>query len=59
MSISASSASDVPGTARLPVGSAPPPEFEDVITWAAWLYYVDELTQSDVAIDASDTRFRS
>ncbi|KQT85265.1 AsnC family transcriptional regulator [Aurantimonas sp. Leaf443] len=27
----------------------PPPEFEDVVTWAAWLYYVDELTQSDVA----------
>ncbi|MGR3766594.1 sugar-binding transcriptional regulator [Pseudooceanicola nanhaiensis] len=29
--------------------STPPPEFNDVITWAAWLYYVDELTQAEVA----------
>lgn len=27
----------------------PPPEFDDVVTWAAWLYYVDELTQAEVA----------
>ncbi|KKN61798.1 hypothetical protein LCGC14_0518260 [marine sediment metagenome] len=27
----------------------PPPEFDDVVTWAAWLYYVDELTQAAVA----------
>ncbi len=26
-----------------------PCEFSDILTWAAWLYYVDELTQSDVA----------
>jgi len=28
---------------------AVPAEFPDVLTWAAWLYFVDELTQSDVA----------
>jgi DNA-binding transcriptional regulator LsrR (DeoR family) len=26
-----------------------PAEFDDLIAWAAWLYYVDELTQNDVA----------
>ena len=32
---------------RAPGG--PPPEFADVVTWAAWLYYVDDLTQAEVA----------
>ena len=27
----------------------PPAQFMDVVTWAAWLYYVDELTQAEVA----------
>lgn len=27
----------------------PPMELSDEVVWAAWLYYVDELTQSDVA----------
>lgn len=27
----------------------PPMELDDDVVWAAWLYYVDELTQSDVA----------
>ena len=26
-----------------------PPEFPDVVTWAAWLYYIDQMTQIDVA----------
>ncbi|MGB5869954.1 MAG: sugar-binding transcriptional regulator [Albidovulum sp.] len=26
-----------------------PREFPDILTWAAWLYFVDELTQSEVA----------
>ncbi len=26
-----------------------PSEFPDAVTWAAWLYYVDEMTQSEVA----------
>ena len=26
-----------------------PPEFPDVVTWAAWLYYIDQMTQTDVA----------
>ena len=26
-----------------------PPEFADVVTWAAWLYYIDQMTQIDVA----------
>lgn len=34
-------------TARSP---AVPAEFDDIVTWAAWLYYVDELTQSDIAV---------
>ena len=32
---------------------AVPPEFDDLIAWAAWLYYVDELTQNEIA-DALD-----
>lgn len=27
----------------------PPPEFDSAVAWAAWLYYVDGLNQSDVA----------
>jgi DNA-binding transcriptional regulator LsrR (DeoR family) len=26
-----------------------PAEFEDAIVWAAWMYYVDELTQNEIA----------
>lgn len=26
-----------------------PPEFDDAVAWAAWLYYVDQMNQSDVA----------
>lgn len=26
-----------------------PTEFEDAVTWAAWLYYADEMTQSEIA----------
>lgn len=26
-----------------------PAEFDDAVVWAAWLYYVDELTQSEIA----------
>ncbi|MBO0662919.1 sugar-binding transcriptional regulator [Jiella sp. MQZ9-1] len=29
--------------------AAPPPEFDDVVVWAAWLYYVDEMTQAEIA----------
>jgi DNA-binding transcriptional regulator LsrR (DeoR family) len=29
--------------------TAVPSEFPDILTWAAWLYFVDELTQSEVA----------
>ena len=29
--------------------SALPPEFDSAVAWAAWLYYVDQLNQSDVA----------
>jgi DNA-binding transcriptional regulator LsrR (DeoR family) len=32
-----------------PAPPAPPLEFDDLLTFAAWLYYVDGLTQSDVA----------
>lgn len=33
-----------------PPAAAPMPlEFDDAVTWAAWLYYVDQLTQSAVA----------
>lgn len=27
----------------------PPTEFDDAVVWAAWLYYADQLTQSEVA----------
>lgn len=30
-------------------GKSLPPEFDDGVVWAAWLYYVDQLTQSDIA----------
>ena len=34
-------------------GDAPridrPPEFDDVVGWVAWLYYADQLTQSEIA----------
>ncbi|MGL6208453.1 MAG: sugar-binding domain-containing protein, partial [Paracoccaceae bacterium] len=26
-----------------------PTEFDDAVAWAAWLYYADQLTQSDIA----------
>jgi len=26
-----------------------PTEFDDAVTWAAWLYYADEMTQSEIA----------
>jgi DNA-binding transcriptional regulator LsrR (DeoR family) len=26
-----------------------PPEFEDALVWVAWLYYADQLTQSEIA----------
>ncbi len=26
-----------------------PPEFDDAVMWAAWLYYADQMTQSDIA----------
>ena len=29
--------------------TALPTEFDDIIVWAAWLYYADQLTQSDIA----------
>ncbi|TAM96641.1 MAG: sugar-binding transcriptional regulator, partial [Rhizobiaceae bacterium] len=28
---------------------AVPAEFDDATVWAAWMYYVDELTQSEIA----------
>ncbi|MGA1598079.1 MAG: sugar-binding transcriptional regulator [bacterium] len=34
----------------------PPPEFQDVIVWAAWLYYVDQMTQSEVARELGVSR---
>lgn len=36
--------------------SEAPPEFQDVITWSAWLYYVDQMTQSDVAKELGVSR---
>ncbi len=33
-----------------------PPEFPDVVTWAAWLYYIDQLTQVDVATELGVSR---
>jgi DNA-binding transcriptional regulator LsrR (DeoR family) len=37
-------------------GVTVPPEFDDVVAWAAWLYYVDELTQSEIAAALSVSR---
>lgn len=34
---------------RMPDVAATPLEFDDAVTWAAWLYYVDQLTQSAIA----------
>lgn len=31
-------------------GAAVPPQFGDVVVWAAWLYYVDEMTQAEIAL---------
>lgn len=28
----------------------PQPQFGDLVAWAAWLYYVDELTQAEIAL---------
>ncbi len=39
------SLSDRVGAAR----PAPPKEFPDALTWAAWLYFVDDMTQNQVA----------
>ncbi len=33
-----------------------PPEFPDVVTWAAWLYYIDQMTQVDVANELGVSR---
>ncbi|WP_188911818.1 sugar-binding transcriptional regulator [Aureimonas endophytica] len=33
---------------RLP--ATPPPQFGDLVAWAAWLYYVDEMTQAEIAL---------
>lgn len=30
-------------------GTSVPTEFDDAVVWAAWLYYADELTQSEIA----------
>jgi len=45
------------GSASLDIDPAPdrpqnaplPTEFEDAVIWAAWLYYADQMTQSDIA----------
>ncbi len=41
-------ASDATSTTRN-AASPPPPEFDGAVAWAAWLYYVDQLNQSEVA----------
>lgn len=33
-----------------------PSEFDDLIAWAAWLYYVDELTQNEIAAELDVSR---
>ncbi|MBY5566220.1 sugar-binding transcriptional regulator [Rhizobium leguminosarum] len=33
----------------LDAGAPLPMEFDDAVTWAAWLYYADEMTQSEIA----------
>jgi DNA-binding transcriptional regulator LsrR (DeoR family) len=42
-------ANDAAGPARTTGLSIPPPEFDGAVAWAAWLYYVDQLNQSEVA----------
>ena len=37
-------------------GVGVPAEFDDVVAWVAWLYYVDELTQSEIAATLSVSR---
>jgi DNA-binding transcriptional regulator LsrR (DeoR family) len=37
-------------------GVAVPAEFDDVVAWVAWLYYVDNLTQSEIAVTLSVSR---
>lgn len=37
-------------------GGAVPAEFDDIIAWVVWLYYVDELTQSEIATTLSVSR---
>jgi DNA-binding transcriptional regulator LsrR (DeoR family) len=37
-------------------GVAVPAEFDDVVAWVAWLYYVDNLTQSEIAAALSVSR---
>src|ERR1700761_637569 len=44
-----------PGAAPLK-GLAIPPEFDDVIACVAWLYYVDGLTQNEIADTLSVSR---
>jgi DNA-binding transcriptional regulator LsrR (DeoR family) len=41
-------ASDAPGSTRS-AAVPTPPEFDGAVAWAAWLYYVDQLNQSEVA----------
>lgn len=41
-------ASEATGQTRN-AGAAIPPEFDGAVAWAAWLYYVDQLNQSEVA----------
>ncbi|MHA6644062.1 sugar-binding transcriptional regulator [Mesorhizobium sp. A623] len=43
--MNASDATSVPRNAAL----STPPEFDGAVAWAAWLYYVDQLNQSEVA----------
>jgi DNA-binding transcriptional regulator LsrR (DeoR family) len=33
----------------LDAGVTLPTEFDDAVNWAAWLYYADEMTQSEIA----------
>jgi DNA-binding transcriptional regulator LsrR (DeoR family) len=42
--------------ATAPKGVAVPAEFDDVIAWVAWLYYVDQLTQSEIATTLTVSR---
>jgi DNA-binding transcriptional regulator LsrR (DeoR family) len=37
-------------------GVAVPAEFDDIVAWVAWLYYADELTQSEIAATLSVSR---